>query len=265
MMLTQDYKQQVADCFGQAAQAYASQAQLQKDCAAILIDLLQDWQPKLPEGELLEIGCGTGFVTEKLIYCFPSRSIQVTDLSKEMLEFCRSRLEIPIAQKALIQFQQSDGEAISPPAMPYALIVSGFVIQWFRHPTQSLLHLLKQLQPGGILLISLPTAQSFPEWQKICEDLNLPFTANPLPDPATITNALAPMTQAHQTIEKMLPLQFSSAAEFLRSFKAIGAQASQTGKQLSVQQMRRLIQAWDARSAGEVTVHCHAYFGVFQR
>jgi malonyl-CoA O-methyltransferase len=267
MTLIQDqicsYKQSVAQTFGRSASAYAAQATLQKDCAQTLINLLENL--KLPNGKLLEIGCGTGFVTQELIQKFPTRSLVVTDLSEEMLQFCQTNLEISVAQKPLIQFQQQDGETIAAPVNPYALVTSGFVVQWFRDPVKSLLKLVDMLQPGGVLLISFPTIHSFPEWRQICQACNLPFTANPLPDPQPIAAALSQATQCHQILTQDLPLYFTNTAEFLRSFKAIGANLSQTGKQLSVQQMRQLIRAWDARSPNGITVHFQVCFGVFQR
>ena len=259
------YKQSVAQAFGSSACGYAAQASLQKDCAQTLMKLLEIQHPALPIGKLLEIGCGTGFVTQKLIHKFPDRSLVVTDLAEEMLQFCRSHLEIPAAQKPLIQFQQQDGEAIALPSDSCALIVSSFVIQWFQDPVQSLLNLVDALQPHGVLLISFPTAQSFPEWRQVCQTLNLPFTANLLPDPQPIAAALSQVTQHHQVVTQDIPLHFSNAAEFLRSFKAIGANFSQTGKQLSTQQMRQLVRAWDQRSPNGITVHFQVCFGVFQR
>jgi malonyl-CoA O-methyltransferase len=257
------YKQSVAHTFGRSASVYSAQATLQKECAQTLMNLLDPLE--LPSGELLEIGCGTGFVTQKLIQKFPTRSLTVTDLSEKMLQFCQNNLELPIGQIPLVQFQQQDGEAIAAPLHPYALIVSGFVIQWFRDPVSSLLNLVETLRPGGVLLISFPTIDSFPEWRQLCQTLNLPFTANPLPDPQPIATALSQMTQRHQVFIQDLPLRFANAAEFLRSFKAIGANFSQTRKQLSAQQMRQLIRVWDTRSPNGVTVHCQVCFGVFQR
>ena len=266
-MLIQDqtcsYKHSVAQTFGRSASAYAAQATLQKDCAQTLINLLEPLV--LPSGELLEIGCGTGFIAQKLIQKFPTRSLIVTDLSQDMLQFCQTNLEIPAGQIHLIQFQQQDGEAIAAPLNSYALVVSGFVVQWFRNPINSLLNLVDMLQPGGALLISFPTIDSFPEWRQLCQACDLPFTANPLPDPQPIVAALSQKTQRHQAFTQDLPLHFANAAEFLRSFKAIGANFSQTGKQLSVQQMRQLIRVWDARSPNGITVHFQVCFGVFQR
>jgi malonyl-CoA O-methyltransferase len=262
-----DSKQAIAHQFGQATATYHAQAQMQKVCAKELFTYLPD-PLALPAGVILEIGCGTGFITQELIYRFPDRALEITDLSPKMLQFCQANLQIPVPQKDAISFRQMDGEAIaafSPTASPYALIVSGFAIQWFQDPVNSLRQWLSQLQLGGLLLISLPTRQSFPEWRQICLDLNLPFTANPLPDIEEIVAALAQESRSHQVCEQTIHLNFENAADFFKSLKAIGAGISQTGKQLSLPQMRQLIQYWNQQTHHQITVQFHVAFGVFQR
>ncbi|NJR64930.1 MAG: methyltransferase domain-containing protein [Leptolyngbyaceae cyanobacterium CRU_2_3] len=269
-----DSKQAIAHQFGQATATYQAQAQMQKDCAGQLLDYLPH-PLTLPPGAILEIGCGTGFLTQGLIDHFPDRALEITDLSPEMLQFCQANVQIPVPQKDLIAFRPMDGEAIAaspkdsphapPYALPYALIVSGFAIQWFEDPANSLRQWLSQLQPGGLLLISLPTRQSFPEWRQICLDFNLPFTANPLPDIAEIVAALAQESRSHQVYEHTIRLNFENAADFFKSLKMIGAGFSQTGKRLSLPQMRQLIRHWNQQTNHQITVQFHVAFGVFQR
>ncbi|HEY9643789.1 MAG TPA: methyltransferase domain-containing protein [Coleofasciculaceae cyanobacterium] len=261
-----DSKQAIAYQFGQATATYHAQAQLQKTCARQLFNYLPD-PLTLPPGTILEIGCGTGFITQELIQRFPDRSLEITDLSPGMLQFCQANLQIPVPQKAAISFRQMDGEAIAavPPASPYAMIVSGFAIQWFQDPVNSLRQWLSQLQPGGLLLISLPTRHSFPEWKQVCLDLNLPFTANPLPELPAILAALQPELRDYQVDEKNISLEFENAADFFKSLKAIGAGMNQTGKQLSLPQMRQLIRYWNQQTHHQITVQFHIAFGVLQR
>jgi malonyl-CoA O-methyltransferase len=257
-----DAKQAIAHQFGQATAAYHAQAQMQKACAKKLFTYLP--QPlMLPAGAILEIGCGTGFITQELIHRFPDRLLEITDLSPEMLQFCQANLQIPVRQKDLISFRQVDGEAIAS-SVPYAMIVSGFAIQWFQDPLNSLRQWLSQLQPGGLLLISVPTRQSFPEWRQVCLDLDLPFTANPLPDVQDIL-ALEQAVNTCRINEEKMSLNFENAADFFKSLKAIGAGVSQTGKQLSLPQMRKLIQSWNQHTNHQITVQFYVAFGAFQR
>jgi malonyl-CoA O-methyltransferase len=257
-------KQAIATHFGQAAATYHAEAKMQKDCAKHLLKYLP--QPLvLPPGKILEIGCGTGFITEELIQSFPDRLLEITDLSVEMLQFCQSHLQVPANHR--VEFRQLDGEAIAAAALsaiPYAMIVSGFTIQWFEEPIATLKNWRSQLQDGGVLLISFPTGQSFPEWQQICAELNLAFTANPLPDTERLESALSAEFHQHQFYEQSIGLTFNSASDFFRSLKAIGAGFNPAKKQLSFSQMRQLMQYWD-KKIDQITVHFQIAFGVLQR
>lgn len=256
-----DPKQALAQRFGQAAAVYNAQAQMQKCCARQLINALPD-DLELPSGDILEIGCGTGFVTQQLIQRFPDRTLQITDLSAEMLQFCQAHLQIPAQQQ--ISFQQMDGEAIAL-SQPCAMIVSGFAIQWFQNPIQSLLNLFHQIQPCGYLLLSFPTDRSFPEWKQVCHSLHLPFTANLLPNAEAVMLAFQSEAKHCRKHEESVCLTFAGAADFFRSLKSIGAGLNQSGQQLSLTEMRQLIQHWDRQAGNSVTVHFQVCFLIIQR
>lgn len=265
MTLADDcYKQKIAVRFGQAATTYNMHATMQKACAARLLQIISE-QPPLPEGAILEIGCGTGLISQGLIQQFPTRGLEITDLSTEMVRFCRSNLTIANPQTPLISFHPFDAENIQNLAEFYAAIVGGFVIQWFHDPVQSLNHLINQLYSQGKLIISFPTCHSFPEWKQVCCQLDLPFTANPLPDPEVLAQSLPSYAHLCHTETLELVAVHDSAADFFREIKAIGAGVSQTQKQLSVSQMKSLIQDWDIQTSGKVQVHYQIAFWVIER
>ncbi|NJO41144.1 MAG: methyltransferase domain-containing protein [Cyanobacteria bacterium CRU_2_1] len=258
-------KQKIAKTFGQAAKVYNAQAQMQKDCAKHVLKLVESYKVDLPDGVILEIGCGTGFVTKGLIQLFPDRPLEITDLSSEMLHFCQTNLKISSTQEAMILFRQVDGETIATPSSSYAAIASSFVIQWFQTPIPSLRNLLNQLKPGGYFFLSFPTCHSFPEWKSTCEYLNLPWTVNSLPDPKMLIQQLSNDAKWLYWYEEEICLTFPDATHFFKSLKSIGAGFNQTGKRLTLGQMRQLIQYWDSQIADELIVHCHIFFGVIQR
>ncbi|MBD2088742.1 methyltransferase domain-containing protein [Microcoleus sp. FACHB-1515] len=246
-------KAKIAIEFGRSPVTYHQQATLQKLYADRLFSLLDD--RSIPAGKILEIGCGTGFLTQKLVDRFGDRSILITDLSSEMLNFCQQNLD-KTRLKASIEFRQLDGESLNSNEQ-YALIAAGFVVQWFQS-IDSIQRLIDRLEPNGLLLVSYPSCESFPEWRSICQKLDLPFTVNPLPD----SQLLAQFGGVYRT--ETIATSFASAADFFRSMKAIGAGFSTTGKQLTRSQMKRLIQAWDAQT-GEIEVSHHIVYGVIER
>lgn len=254
----------VADRFGQAAATYQTQASLQRHSANHLLDIIATYQPCVPSGAIIEVGCGTGFITQGLIQAFPQHRLEITDLSTGMLDFCRAYVSIPHCQQHLVSFQIQDGENLPNRAQKYAAIVSGFTIQWFSDPADTLQKWLAQLQPKGFLFLSFPTCHSFPEWQQICIQNNTPFTVNLLPDPVLVAQSFTNQQIRYQEAVRTVDT-YTSAAVFFRNLKAIGAGLNQTGKRLSFQQMKQLIQDWDDRTSNHVRVSHHAMFLVIQK
>lgn len=254
----------IADQFGRAAAIYQAQATLQRHSAHHLLNLISAYQPCVPSGKLVEIGCGTGFITQGLIPVFPHHILEITDLSTGMLDFCRADVSIPDKQQHLISFQIRDGEKVQSGSQPYAAIVSGFVIQWFKNPADVLQNWFAQLKPGGFLFLSFPTCHSFPEWRQICAHNQLPFTANPLPDPTLLLQSFTDTQIRHQEIVQTVDT-YPSAAIFFRGLKAIGAGFNQTAQRLTLQQMKHLIQDWDQRTSNHVKVSYQTMFLVIQK
>lgn len=253
-------KAAIAGRFGRAAATYHQQAQLQADSADRLLHQISS----LPiSGTILEIGCGTGFLTQGLVCHYPHQPIYVTDLAADMLQFCQSTVTIPPHQQALIRFGMMDGEFLTGEET-YGLIVSNFVIQWFQHPEQSLVNWLTRLQVGGWLCVTFPSAQSFGEWRSLCQDLNLPFTAHPLPDAHLLLKRLQALNCQIAIDQAALPVTYANPLEFFRSLKAIGASWNRSGKQLSISQMRRLIHAGD-RTSQPFTIHTHVVTLMIQK
>ncbi len=258
-----DYKCRVTDSFGQAASTYNHYATVQQECAEDLIAILRSWHPQIPAGPILEIGCGTGLITQKLIHHFPDRPLEITDISESMLEICQRNVPVAPDRVPSLSFRQMDGENLIE-ATNYAAIVSGFVVQWFEHPVESLQKIIATLKPGGILLVSFPTQDSFPEWKQICQQIGLPFTANALPDPEFLSAQLSQGSVNCTWHRKNVQTTYSQAIEFFKSLKLIGAGLSRSQQRLSAQQMRQLIRYWNQRNPDGINVQYHIAFLVVQ-
>jgi malonyl-CoA O-methyltransferase len=244
-------KQRIAQSFGQAALTYHRNASLQQDCAVQLLEILAGWSPELPLGVILEVGGGTGFLTQGLCDSFPHHPLQVTDLSADMLQFCQAHLQIE-SRHAPVSFQPMDGEKITG---VYALIVASFVIQWFQQPVVSLRHWLERLEPNGVICVAFPTCHSFPEWKQACDQLQIPFTANSLPDPQMLIQELSPSIQKYDLKEVTVTTTHRDASEFFRDLKSIGAGFNTSGQKLSLAQMKKLIRYLNRSGVFQIQHH----------
>jgi malonyl-CoA O-methyltransferase len=269
-LLPDSSKQSIAQTFGQASHHYHTHAQLQKDCAleflAQLDQQLDQQLYQLPPGRILEVGCGTGFITQGLIQRFPQRSLDITDLSAEMVAYCQQAVKSQ--HHSDLTFKQMDGEQL--PDQTYAMIISGFVIQWFNNCAIALQRMLDHLEPGGLLCLSFPSDQSFPEWRQICRELDLPMTANPLPNVERIKDALCSNQDLNQVIilhesERSIPTIHPDAIAFFRALKLIGAGLNLKAQSLSPQQMRKLVNDWNRQSPEQIQVHHHIVYLILRK
>jgi malonyl-CoA O-methyltransferase len=222
----------------------------------------------VPLGQILEVGCGTGFLTQGLCDRFPQHPLQVTDLSIEMLQFCQEHLLIA-GDRSPVSFRQMDGERIATDEY-YSLITANFVIQWFKQPGEVLRLWLERLKPNGILCVAFPTCRSFPEWRQRCESLQIPFTANALPDPQMLKESLSTLSENLYLQEEVFCITHRNAIDFFRGLKAIGAGVNTGGQSISAAEMKRLIRCWDesVKEASEesiLSVHHHVAFLVVRR
>jgi malonyl-CoA O-methyltransferase len=94
---TQSDKHHIADSFSQGAVTYDHYADVQQYAAASLIRKLQEHRRKCPVS-VLEIGCGTGFVTTQLLQACPEVHIEAVDISAGMLDVCRIDSVVESAQ-----------------------------------------------------------------------------------------------------------------------------------------------------------------------
>ena len=132
--------------FGRAWSSYDSEARFQKEMAGCLITLYRG-DAKGAE-RVLELGCGTGLLSEKLIAALPPGSLfTFNDLSPEVLPYLSERTGTGH------HLLMGDAETIEWGG-PYTLITSNASIQWWRDPvsffTKSSAHL--ERGRGQILL-----------------------------------------------------------------------------------------------------------------
>ena len=93
--------------------------------------------------DLLEIGCGTGYVTRSLKEHFPEAKITAVDIAPGMIEYVKST--IPNAD---IEFVCGDVEEMVL-SEEYDLIISNATFQWFNHFDKTVGKLIGQLGEDG--------------------------------------------------------------------------------------------------------------------
>lgn len=233
--MTQNRKQKIGDSFGKQVISYNRHASLQKKCAQKLCGFLPDTNPL----RILEIGCGTGFLTEELQSKYPKAEILGIDISKEMIFSCSQKF----TGYQNLSFQIADGENFNS-TEKFDLIISNLTIQWFEHPVQGLQNLCKNLKDNGKLFFSTIGQKSFQEWENILENLKLPSGILPAPSYDGIFE------------ENERIIKYQNTINFLQSFKKIGAHQPREGyKPLSRTDLQCACKAFDTVHQGNITWH----------
>ena len=216
------YKREVAQAFGEAAENYDRYAVLQRKVAGNLAQKITEQgalQGRIPS--FLEIGCGTGFLGAALEEQLGDVPCLFTDISIQMLEKCRDRLDNLFKAAS---FAVMDGEA--PGVMEqYGLIAASLVFQWFDDLSGAIERLASCLAPGGRLAFVMLGAGSLEEWRVVCRDHGMETGVPSFPS-AQKLSGLWPTATIDGTgrVEKARILRHHvSARNFLHELRAIGA------------------------------------------
>src|SRR3954447_14816438 len=77
--------------FNGAAVSYDQYANVQKKMAHSLLSTLKERYSETSSIRILELGCGTGYVTEQLSNLFPKAHITAVDFADEMIAVAKTR------------------------------------------------------------------------------------------------------------------------------------------------------------------------------
>lgn len=252
--MSADHRQRVTEAFS-AACDYDRHALVQKEAAQRLAARIANLHlPPLPR--ILEIGCGTGHLTKALLDQGIGGEWLVTDLSRKMIERCRSR----IGERPWLRYAVVDGEQALPHfAGQFDLICSNLAVQWFEDFEVSLGRILSWLAPGGHCLFTTLGADTFAEWRDAHEREGLEAGT---PDllPAARLAGIYPDAQASPPIVEYHRSAHAAAAAFLQSLKAIGAGTpGRWHRPLSPGQLKRVMRQFESTGATATyeVVTCH--------
>jgi malonyl-CoA O-methyltransferase len=141
------HQRSVTARFSAASATYHKEADVQKTVAKKLLSMASDLRPV---DHALEIGCGTGVLTELLMKHFPTVMIHAMDVSKDMIAQARNRL----SSNNHIQWFTSDLRTFAAP-VSYSLIMSSSSMHWICPIEDGLRRMADLLEVRGDVVVAL--------------------------------------------------------------------------------------------------------------
>ncbi|WP_347989269.1 malonyl-ACP O-methyltransferase BioC [Methylomonas sp. AM2-LC] len=134
-------KGKIKQAFTEAAQSYDAFAGLQRQVGDTL---LQKYPMQAQSGLVMDLGCGTGYLTRKMAEHSAQHALLAVDIALPMLQTCRQKNIIsPVA------YVCADAENLSFSAQSIQQIYSNLAVQWCQNLGAVFANCQRMLKPDG--------------------------------------------------------------------------------------------------------------------
>lgn len=242
------HKEQVRLAFAHAAPHYDDFAQLQRTVAD---RLLEKSKLTVLQGRVLDIGCGTGYLTAQLQALSGYQQLIALDLALPMLHKAQQRLNAPLS------YVCGDAEALPFQAATFDCILSSLALQWCQQLPDTLRDFRRILKPQGSLLFATFGAETLKELKSAWAAVDDYRHINDFYTPQQLQTLLPAAEWQNVRIESQLFLsEYASVALLLRELKGLGAQRVSAGRKSPLTtkaQLQKMVNAYPKRNnAGHI-------------
>jgi malonyl-CoA O-methyltransferase len=246
-------KKLVENNFSKRSEIYGDIAVFQQYAANKLFDCaLKALGSKKPR-RILELGCGTGFLTRKILEAFPDSEFEICDISQKMLDKCkentlsaRSRME-----KDQVLFKCGDLDlVVDGRKNEFDLVISALTFQWIEKLLPVIRSAYKSLVYDGFLIFSSLADGTFDELRDV-----FGFIGEKYPGPEFLTlSELSDICSDFEEVNistEIYEESFECALDFLRQVQMTGA-GNATGRPVSPKTLRKVLALYPENEKGGV-------------
>lgn len=242
-------KAKIKQSFGAAAARYDGVAQLQR---AVGKDLLDFAGSVRLSGTILDLGCGTGFLTGELwSRQSETETIIALDLAYTMLQMTRCKLSPSIPDRNQRKLACLCADAESLPVADHSLdgLFSNLALQWCNSFEKVLYDFKRILKPGSPLVFSTFGADTLRELKSAWASVDAYSHVNEFHDPSEIRRLLEQAGFTDLKIASRLHLShYESVHALMKELKQIGAHNVNSGRNrrfTTKTQMQGMIKAYE--------------------
>ncbi|MDD6210648.1 MAG: malonyl-ACP O-methyltransferase BioC [Bacteroidales bacterium] len=201
--------------FGKALNTYNDHAVVQFHIHDKLLSFLSKGEKK-HFNRSIEIGCGSGELTKRILHSFSIEEVYLNDICKKWENVLERNMK-----GSFKKFYHCDGEDF-PFEMEFDLITSASAMQWFHNPKFFIEKCASHIPRGGVLLLSTFGPENFREIKHITGKGLL------YPSISQLQEWLSPYFKIHILKDELYPLYFSSSLEVLKHMKNTGVTGTGT-------------------------------------
>lgn len=238
--------------FRRSVDSYDENAHVQKRIVEHLAELAGEYYTA-PHGRVLEIGCGTGLLTARMLQKWPERELTINDLVEEMCSRTAERCRLPEQCCLAGDIEHTELQGV------FDLIISASTFQWLATPRETFARLATHLRPGGWLIFSSFGEENFKELKAVTGQ-GLRYRSL-----QETEQMLAPHCDRVYAEEDRHVLLFDDPVDVLRHVKKTGVNASSSSSAWTRGRLQEFSKAYTCRFLQEgqcpLTYHPVYYVG----
>ncbi|HCU54615.1 MAG TPA: malonyl-[acyl-carrier protein] O-methyltransferase BioC [Gammaproteobacteria bacterium] len=221
----------VRTAFSRAARTYDDNAVLQREIADRLLARL-DFIRHDPQ-RVLDLGCGTGYLTAKLRHHYPRTELLAIDLARPMVLATRNRLEGAWPWSPGRWFRRASAAVADAAQLPFAdhsvdLIASNLTLQWC-DPDAVFRECRRILRPGGLFVFTSFGPDTLRELRAAWRAVDPEPHVHDFIDMHDLGDALVRNRFADPVMDvERLTLTYTDVRDLLRDLKGMGAHNAAT-------------------------------------
>jgi len=218
---------QVGRSFGRSAGTYDAHAVLQREVGDRLIAHLEF--SKIAPTRMLDIGCGTGYITRLLHKHFPKAGLTAIDIAPGMLLSARAAQPRRMPWVGRTSYACCDAVRLPFSDGSFDLVASNLAMQWVREPEKMLSEMRRVLAPGGLMLLSTFGRRTLGELRQSLAGFSHEYAGLvlPFPDVTSLGDALMKMPiEVPVTDTDLFTLTYPDPMALIRELKGLGASSS---------------------------------------
>ena len=250
-------KRAVGASFGASASTYDEHAFLQREIADRLFERMQ--YIKLEPSRVLDIGCGTGYATQKLRERYPVATLLALDIAPDMLFAARNKAaHSKAARQSMIkrlfgkqhdcEYLCGDAESLPLAGASIDLAVSNLALQW-TDPECVAKEAARVLTPQGLFMFTTFGPDTLKELRAAFKAIDDAPHVNSFVDMHDIGDILVHAGFSDPVMDQeIVTLTYSELKPLLRELKGIGAHNVLPGRAAGLMgkhRWQRMVEAYE--------------------